>query len=506
MRRPRSALTACARSVSNGVERWRALEWFDATNSAAARVVCGPIGSGKTFAVRQFVERSGGRAAYARIPPRADLDHILAAIASEPSAGTIVLDDLDRADAAACGQLADLILGGEIEPKLVLVGRSRRRLRAETLLARGFARACGDDVLAFDGEELQRLAAAHGVDFDDDDVAQLLHDTDGWPIAAEWLVRDAAAARRSLRDAFTHWRGSNGHLLLEFVERDGFDDAGALEAFFDALRTGRPDVAAEAERLEQLGLPIVRTRNGLRPYRILARLAEPAETGSAPESTTIQTPLMVVNVFGRFRCEVAGRPVPFSRRRDQAVLAFVALQPGCRTSRGELLEAFWPGIPPSVASQGLRTTLSRIRRAILDAAPEVDPQRYFETAGDVRVNVRAVAVDAHRFVDRIEQGRIDDVRGAPEAAKQHYRVAQRIYVDRVLAADAPEPCLERHARRFEALYLEVLTRITELHAATGDFETAREAARTLLSCNSEEARRRALACMVPAPAEPAASA
>jgi DNA-binding SARP family transcriptional activator len=244
----------------------------------------------------------------------------------------------------------------------------------------------------------------------------------------------------------------------------------------------------------------------LRPYRILARLAEPDANGAVREPAAPAAPIMVVNVFGRFRCEIGGRPVSFSRRRDQAVLAFVALQAGCRTSRSELLEAFWPGVNASVASQGLRTTLSRIRRAILEAAPSIEPQRYFETAGDVRVNVRTVAVDAQRFVDRLEQGRIDDVRGAAESAKHHYRVAQRIYVDRVLAADAPEPCLEAHAERYEALYLEVLTRITELHAATGDFETAREAARMLLSCNSEEARRRALACITPAPAQPAVSA
>ena len=505
MRRSHSALIACPRPVSNGVERCRAIEWFDATSSAAVRIVCGPIGSGKTFAVRQYADRSGGRAAYVRIAPQAELDAILAAIASDPVAGTVVLDDVDRASAHACALLAERIMSGEIERKLVLVGRSRRRMRAETLVARGFGRACADDVLSFDAEELRRLAAAHGVDFDDDDVEQLLHDTDGWPIAADWLVRDAAEARRSLRDAFTHWRGPNGHVLLEFVERDGFEDAAAAEGFFDALRTGRSE-PPEAERLAQLGLPVVRTRNGLRPYRILARLSETGENGTVREPTAATAPIMIVNVFGRFRCEIGGGAVAFSRRRDQAVLAFVALQPGCRTSRSELLEAFWPGINTSVASQGLRTTLSRIRRAIQDAAPSIDPQRYFETAGDVRLNVRAVAFDAQRFVDHLEQSRIDDVRGATESAKHHYRIAQRIYVDRVLAADAPEPCLERHADRYEALYLEVLTRITELHAATGDFETAREAARMLLSCNSEEARRRALACITPAPAQPAVSA
>jgi DNA-binding SARP family transcriptional activator len=503
---PGPALAVCPRPVFDGVERRRVLDWFDATSDAAVRVLCGPIGCGKTFAARQMVARSGGRAAYVRAPARADADRLRAIVATSPALETVVLDDCDRIDAAVYADLVDDILAGELERKLVLIGRSRRRLRVESLLARGFARALGDDVLAFDSGEVHALAAAHGVACDAEDVAQLLHDTDGWALASEWLVRDAAQNRRALRDAFTHWRGPNGHLLLEFVEREGFEDAAAYEAFFSALRKGWPGAEHETARLEQLGLPIVRTRSGLRPYRILARLAAPV-TPEKPELrvTTSLPPLMAVNVFGRFRCEIAGTAVPFSRRRDQQVFAFVVLQPECRTSREKLLEAFWPGINHTIASQGLRTTLSRIRRAIAEAAPAVDPERYFETAGEVRVNVRTVAIDVHRFVDRVEQGRIDDARGAVDGAKHHYRVAQRIYADRVLAAEAPEPCLHRHAEQFEALYVEVLTRITELHAATGDFDTAREAARALLSCNSEEARRRALTCIATQPAAPAAA-
>jgi DNA-binding SARP family transcriptional activator len=488
---------ASARPVLNGVERRRVLDWFDATADAAVRIVCGPIGSGKTFAVRQFVARSEGRAAYVRVAARADAAALRAAIEAAAGIDTIVLDDVDRADAAVYEALCDAILDGELHCKLVLVGRSRRRLRAESLIARGFARACGDDVLGFDSGEVERLATTHGVAFDRDDVAQLLHDTDGWPLASQWLVRDAAENRRSLRDAFTHWRERNGHLLLEFVEREGFEDAAAFEAFRLALHRGSASAEHEVERLEQLGLPIVRTRRGLRPYRILVRLAEPPETaGTAPapvidRPTTTLPPLMAVNVFGRFRCEIAGNSVNFSRRRDQQVFTFVALAPECRTTREKLLEAFWPGINHTVAAQGLRTTLSRIRRAIAETAPTIDPERYFETAGEVRVNVRTVAVDVHRFVDRVEQGRIDDARGSVEGAKHHYRVARRIYVDRILASEAPDPCLELRAQQLEALYVEVLTRITELHAATGDFEVARDAARALLACNSDEARRRA---------------
>jgi DNA-binding SARP family transcriptional activator len=505
MTRPGPSLSVCARPVFSGVERRRVLDWLEAAGEVPVRILCGPVGSGKTYAAKQFVARSGGRAAYVRVPPRAGEDQLRASIETAPGADTIVLDEVDRTDTAVYAALVDAITSGELERKIVLIGRSRRRLRAESLIARGFARAVNDETLAFDASEIEELAGAYGVAYDRDDVAQLLHDTDGWALAAEWLVRDAAEERRSLRDAFSHWHGRNGHLLVEFVEREGFEDAAAIEAFFGALRKGWPGTEHETTRLEQLGLPIVRTRSGLRPYRILARLAAPAVVGS-PASVPLDRPtvslppLMAVNVFGRFRCELAGRPVVFSRRRDQQVFAFVALEPECRTTREKLIEAFWPGMNHAVASQGLRTTLSRIRRAIAEAVPSIDPERYFETAGEVRVNVRTVAVDVHRFVDRVEQGRIDDARGSLDGAKHHYRIAQRIYADRVMAAEAPEPCLERRAEQFEALYVEVLTRITELHAATGDFETAREAARALLSCNSEEARRRALACIAPAPA------
>src|SRR5947209_4134024 len=503
---PGSPLSVCPRPVLNGVERRRVLDWLDAASDAPVRILCGPIGSGKTFAARQFVARSEGYAAYVRVPPRADANRVRAIIATSPALETVVLDDADRVDANVYATLVDDIFAGELERKLILIGRSRRKLRAESLIARGYARACADETLAFESDEVERLAAAHGIACEPEDAMQLLHDTDGWALATEWLVRDAAQSRRSLRDAFTHWRQRNGHLLLEFVEQEGFEDAAAYEAFFGALRKGSPGAEHETARLEQLGLPIVRTRSGLRPYRILSRLAAPAVEKTDLRTTTSLPPLMAVNVFGRFRCEIAAKPVPFSRRRDQQVFAFVVLQPECRTTREKLLEAFWPGVNHAVASQGLRTTLSRIRRAIVEAAPSVDPQRYFETAGEIRVNVRTVAVDVHRFVDRIEQGRIDDARGALDGAKHHYRIAQRIYSDRVLAAEAPEACLERHAERFEALYVEVLTRITELHAATGDFETAREAARALLSCNSEDARRRALTCIAVQPAEPAATA
>ncbi|HEV2738258.1 MAG TPA: BTAD domain-containing putative transcriptional regulator [Candidatus Elarobacter sp.] len=488
------------RTARDRIERPRLAAWFTDTQSASVRIVCAPLGSGKTCAVQQYADARGGSTGYVRVPNGADAATLRGIVARGGGFAEIVLDDVDRADPRGYRALLDDITDGSIEARLVLVARSRRRLQGHALVARGLAVACDPALLAFDTAETEALAAQMGVPHDVQDVAQMLHDTEGWALATQWLVRDAAESGRTLSDAFARWRERNGHLLLELVEQEGCYEPTALAAFCSALGDGWAGSQSEAEELEQQGLPIVRTRSGLRPYRILNRLARPAV---APHVTAAVTPMMFVNVFGRFRCEIAGQAVAFSRRRDQQVFTYVALAPECRTSRDELLDAFWPGINRTIAAPGLRTTLSRIRRAIADVGPAVDPERYFETTGEVRINARTVAIDVHRFVDHVEQARLDEARGSVEGAKHHYRLAQRIYVDRLLASEASEPCLEQRAREFEKLHVEVLTRVTELHAATGDLDIARDAARALLSCNTAESRRNALSSIA---VEPVATA
>ncbi len=493
--RPRSAL--------DRIERPRLAAWFTDTHHASVRIVCAPLGSGKTCAVQQYADGQGGSTGYVRVPAGADAAVLRGVLARAGAFTEIVLDDVDRADPDGYRALVDDITDSLVETRLVLVGRSRRRLHGHALVARGLAVACDPALLAFDAEETAALAVLMRVLHDGQDVNQLLHDTEGWALATQWLVRDAAESGRTLSDAFARWRERNGHLLLELVEQEGCYEPTALAAFCGALGDaagGWAGSQTEAEEFEQLGLPMVRTRSGLRPYRILNRLARPAV---AEHVTAAVTPMMFVNVFGRFRCEIGGRAVAFSRRRDQQVFSYVALAPDCRTSRDDLLDAFWPGINRTIAAQGLRTTLSRIRRAIADVGPGVDAERYFETTGEVRINARTVAIDVHRFVDHVEQARLDEARGSVEGAKHHYRLAQRIYVDRLLASEASEPCLEQRARDFEKLHVEVLTRVTELHAATGELDVARDAARALLSCNTAESRRNALSSIA---VEPVATA
>jgi DNA-binding SARP family transcriptional activator len=472
------------------IKRARIAAWFDATLAVAVRLVAAPVGAGKTFAVKQYAARNPGRVTYVTVPPGAGR-HALQQLVAENAADEIILDGADRADPQAYAEMVEDISQGRVAARLIVVGRSRRQLGAHALLAHGLASAYHAADLAFDAQEIAQLADVCGVEYDAHDVAQLLHDTEGWPVAVRWLVRDAAQNHRSLRDAFAHWRERNGHLLLEFVASQRHEDANAFAAFERVLAAGGDGERIELDRLEQIGLPLVRTRSGVQPYRILARLSAPDKV-VAPDRISRDVPrLMMLNVLGRVRCDIGGQPLTFARRRDEHVFVFVALAPEGRTTRDRLLDAFWPDTDRRVAAQGLRTTLSRIRRSIAEAAPGTDPNRYFDTAGDIRLDLTAIAVDARRFVEHVEQGRLDDALGAIDAAKHHYRSAHRLYGDRLLALEAPEECFAADAESLARHYVFTLTRLTELHAALGDIEVARHYASELISTNTKDARRSA---------------
>src|SRR5579875_2151630 len=98
-----------------------------------------------------------------------------------------------------------------------------------------------------------------------------------------------------------------------------------------------------------------------------------------------------------------------------------------------------------------------------------------------------VVVDARRFHDLVEQGRLDETLGALDDAKRHYRLAYGIYRGRLLASEPLEPCFERPANAFDRLYVEALGRLTQLHAATGHLDLAREYAREYLAYSGEGA-------------------
>jgi len=348
-----------------------------------------------------------------------------------------------------------------------------------SLIAHGLGTLVDAAALAFTKAEVACLADRYALSYHDDDLVQLLHCTDGWPIAVHWIIRDAARAGWQFRDAFEAWRYTCGHLLSEYVLSANERDAEAFLEYMVFLRRGLEPAGGVLERFEALGFPVLRTRTSLRPYRVMSRLASTANEAASFDAPATR-PVMTLKLLGRFRCEIAGVPITFSRRRDQNVLTYVALAADGRASRRELIDAFWPGIDGEAARQGLRTALSRIRRAIGAVTSPDLVDIYLRSTDAICLDPAHVTVDVRRFIEHDARGRIEEAKGDVAAAKRYYAAADRLYVDRLLSSEAVDPCFEACVEELEATYKALLARIIALHTADKEHQAVHDFTSKLL--------------------------
>ncbi|MDB5095121.1 MAG: hypothetical protein JWO85_3222 [Candidatus Eremiobacteraeota bacterium] len=440
------------------IARPRLVRALEAHGSYSLTIVNAPIGSGTTTLLRQFAAcRDDLR--YVDVRGMRE-PQLRAALLGQPDLAAVILDHLDLAEPDAVASLMRGVASDRGLGRRVIIGaHARRSVQAQELVARGIAATIDASDLAFLPEEVQRLATALGVEHTAEDVAELLHVTEGWPLALSWILRNAADEGRPMRGAFDLWSKRRGHLLVEFLEETDALAAAARGRFSALLRSGSRDGDRELAALESFGFPVVRTRTGFRPYRLLTRLSALTALDRAPSDDVEKLTLVL---FGRFRCTVGGRPVNFARRRDRSVLTYIALSPGARASRSELLAAFWPGVPCAVSSPGLRTTLSRLRRVIAAAAGR-DADHFLVFKGPfVAVNLEHAQIDACRFADHIAQGRLDDERGDLDAAREHFQTAERLYAGQLLSSEAVEPALAPRVSEYASLFESALARLVAM--------------------------------------------
>ena len=118
---------------------------------------------------------------------------------------------------------------------------------------------------------------------------------------------------------------------------------------------------------------------------------------------------------------------------------------------------------PAVASQGLRTTLFRLRRAVSDAAG-CDAGRYISVDNSISLDLDWVSIDARLFRDSIALAQTEDANDNRSAARRHYLEAERLYIGTLLASEALEPQLAFRAVEFGALFNFVRSHLVEVYS------------------------------------------
>lgn len=381
--------------------------WLDAHSTARVRLVTGPAGCGKSTALHLWEsERPAVQAIWialtAGCSPETLLSDIIASVFANAVGGTArgrlvaIIDGIDEVPAETHDVLRRLVFRLPPEVQLIYVARSPSAIDLSDAERHGLVASAPPALLTIDAAEVAGWCERSGVAATAADSAALSEATKGNAAAITSVIRVAAEQALSLAEAAARRHVTPAH-----------EPASPMR------------VAA--------------TSRG----RVRARPAiEPA----------------IVEMFGRFRMRFGAREVQFVRRRDRQIVQYLALRPGGKASRAQLMAEFWPDTDRRDAARRLRTACSTIRRAISACIGDDALDAYFRAEGPLVVLCpENVINEADAFEEHIEYARSAGERGDLAVARRHVAAALRLHDRPLLSGEPPAPWIVERARRFEEL-------------------------------------------------------
>ncbi len=187
---------------------------------------------------------------------------------------------------------------------------------------------------------------------------------------------------------------------------------------------------------------------------------------------------MRIEVLGTFRVRVGNGVAPdeaWRRRKPAAVLKLLALAPGHRMHREQMMDMLWPELDPAAAGANLRKAVHHARAAL--EATSAGAGDVIVTAGDVlALDARDLVVDAVQFRSRLAAARrANDVDG--------YRQAIDLYRGELLPDDPYEEWAAGPRRELQVDFLAGLTEMAGMLEAAGDVEAAIDGVRRLVAAD-----------------------
>jgi DNA-binding SARP family transcriptional activator len=226
----------------------------------------------------------------------------------------------------------------------------------------------------------------------------------------------------------------------------------------------------------------------------------PPGLDEAPASATTSEPtrgpgVLEARLLGTLEVRVDGVPVTrWNGPRGTSVLRYLLSRERHACSREQLLEEFWPAVPPQAARNRLQVAVSGLRRAF----GQVTTAQVIEYVGGAyRINPGLrLAVDVLQFEQRLSAAREVERAGDHEAAAVALREATRLYRGD-FAADAPYEqwtLLPRESLRIR--FIDTLDRLSRIEFSTGQFDECIATAHRMLDVDPcrEEAHRLLMRC------------
>ena len=182
-----------------------------------------------------------------------------------------------------------------------------------------------------------------------------------------------------------------------------------------------------------------------------------------------------IRLLGGFEVTVGARRIEegaWRLRKAANLIKLLALAPGHRLHREQIMDALWPDLGTRAASNNLRQTLHGVRRTLDPAAGS----RYLASQDEsiVLCPKGSLGVDVEAFEEAAKSAR----RSRHPAA---YEAAIDLYAGELLPTDRYEEWSEVPRRRLQERYLSLLLGLAHLHEEFADYDFAIEALRRVVS-------------------------
>ncbi len=171
------------------------------------------------------------------------------------------------------------------------------------------------------------------------------------------------------------------------------------------------------------------------------------------------TSALEIQLLGGFAARVGDRLVPatvWRQRRAAAIVKLLALEPGHRLHREQLLESLWPDLDPDSAANNLRVALHHARHGLEEAG--APPGTFLLRDGDTLLlgPSEAVQVDVDLFTAAVARAWQSSDPAVAERAAGRYR-------GDLLPEDRYEEWAAARREALRASYLTVLARLSGLY-------------------------------------------
>jgi len=179
-----------------------------------------------------------------------------------------------------------------------------------------------------------------------------------------------------------------------------------------------------------------------------------------------------VRLLGGFSLSVGPRTIEESAwrlRKAAGLVKLLALTPGHRIHRDQMMHLLWPELNTKAAANNLRRTLHVARRTLEPAASATASLYYLRLEGDLLVlcSNGTLWVDVEAFEEAAATAR--ELR---EPAP--YRAALDLYAGDLLPGDLYEEWVQERREQLRRTYLDLLVEMAALHEERKDFRAATE--------------------------------